>query len=129
MTDNQTTNPIEQAAELAGMGLDMRIEDGKFIIEPSDAGIALLASMRAQQEREEQAWSAVDELVEELEKTRDENSMFREALHNLADVLIELNQLAMAEKINRMLWKVVGIDDEGNEVEFDWFDEDAEEAQ
>jgi hypothetical protein len=124
MTDNQTTNPIEQAAELAGMGLDIRIEDGKFIIEPSDAGIALLASLQAQQNNADEAWEAVDEMTAAIEKMRDENSMFREALHNLAEVLIELNQLALAAKINRMLWKVVGIDDEGNEVEFNYFDDE-----
>jgi len=129
MTDNQTTNPIEQAAELAGMGLDIRIEDGKFIIEPSDAGIALLASLQAQQNNADEAWEAVDEMTAEIEKMRDENSEFREVLHALATLLENIGYDLEASRINRMLWKVVGIDDEGNEVEFNYFDEDAEEAQ
>jgi hypothetical protein len=129
MTDNQTTNPIEQAAELAGMGLDIRIEDGKFIIEPSDAGIALLASMQSQNAQSEAAWLAVDELVAEIEKMRNENSEFREVLHTLALLLDNIGYDLEASRINRMLWKVVGIDDEGNEVEFNYFDDNEEGAQ
>jgi len=123
MTD---INPIEQAAELAGLPLNMRIEDGVFMIEPSDAGIALLASIRAQQEDIDNAWTSVDDLSDALEKMRAENALFREMLHEVADLLDNVGLEKEAARINRTLWKVVAIDDDGNEVEFDYFDDEEE---
>jgi hypothetical protein len=127
MTDTAAEqNPIEQAAELAGMPLNMRIEDGVFMIEPSDAGIALLAAIRTQQEDIDTAWTSVDEMAEALEKMHTENSLFREVLQQLADLLDSIGYDTEASRINKMLWKVVGIDDEGNEIAFDYFDDEQE---
>lgn len=119
MTDK---NPIEQAEELAGMPLNMHIKDGVFIIEPSDAGIALLASLRAQQQDTETAWQSVDEMTEELEKARAENAVFRMLLSDTSEIMRNMGMDREANRIDRALWKVVGIDDEGNEVEFDYFE-------
>ena len=117
-------NPIEQAEELAGIPLNMRIEDGIFMIEPSDAGIALLASIKAQQSDIDTAWQSVDEMTEELEKMRNENALFRMMLSDTAEILHNMGMDQEAARIDRVLWKVVGIDDDGNEVEFDYFDDE-----
>lgn len=123
----ENLNPIEHAAKLAGQDLDIEIVDGAFIIRPSDAGVMLLAWLQSSQKESDQAWESVDEMTEKLETLRDENAMLRDMLVEVSDLLDNVGLEKEATRINRTLWRVVGIDDEGNEIDFEWFDEGHEE--
>jgi cell shape-determining protein MreC len=123
----ENLNPIEHAAMLAGQELEIEIKDGAFIMRPSDAGVMLLAWLQSAQKESDQAWDSVDEMTDKLENLRDENAVLREALESASDKLEFAGLENDAKDLRKLLWKVVGIDDEGNEIEFEWLDSDYEE--
>lgn len=94
------------------------IEDGKFIIEPANAGIVLLAALQTQQE-------TIDSLEEHLELTSkdyetivDENEDFRELLHECLNALPAGSELALT--VEERLWRVSGITSDGTEITIDY---------
>jgi hypothetical protein len=105
-----------------------------FIVEPAEAGIAMLAAMAAQNDAETRAWEASDELARQLEKTKQENARYRELLEGLSILLTELGYESRADEVEHALWPVTGVLDDGTEVEFEycargWACEEDDEAE
>jgi hypothetical protein len=121
--DNNDRNVLEQAEDLAGMELTATIEDGAFVIRPAEAGIALMASLATHNEQLEEAWKSADYLAKRLEDLRDENGVLRDELEDLFDYLTEIGNAPRASRITEVLWPVVGVLDDGTEVEFEYDDE------
>jgi hypothetical protein len=119
---------LDKAAELAGEAVEMTIEDGTFCIRPADAAIMMLASIAGMEKEIEDAWSAVDELTETIEKTREENATFREVLTDVAALMEYSGMENEAAAIYNVIYRVVGIDEDGNETEF-IFDPNKEQQQ
>ena len=123
MSDNEFVNSI---AEEIQHDFNMRIEDNKFIMEPAEAGIALLAAMSQRNDAETRAWEAADELTRVMEKLRTENAKFRTLLESLSILLESLGYEDRANDIERTLWPVIGVLEDGTEVAFEFYDEDVE---
>jgi len=117
MTDKTLLDDIAETIE---QEFNARIQDGMFIVEPAEAGIAMLAAMAARNEAETRAWEASDELARQLEKTKQENARYREILEGLSILLTELGYESRADEVERALWPVVGVLDDGTEVEFEY---------
>ena len=121
--DNKTPELLEQLEEMAGMGLDISIEDGAFTIRPADAGIALLAAINAHDDEMAETWKAVDDMAKTVEELRSENSLFRQLLLDVVDVMEHSGFEREAAIISRVIWSVKGINEDGEEVEFEWNDD------
>jgi hypothetical protein len=111
---------LDNIAETIEHEFNARIQDGMFIVEPAEAGIAMLAAMAAGNEAETRAWEASDELARQLEKTKQENSRYRDLLEGLSILLTELGYESRADEVERALWPVVGVLEDGTEVEFEY---------
>lgn len=122
---NETEKTIlDTANEIAGMPMEMNIKDGVFTISPSEGGIMLLATLREYESNIKEAWEAADELTETLEELRDENALFREMLMDVATLLEHSGMEREAKIINRTLWKVQGINADGEVVDFEWTEDE-----
>jgi hypothetical protein len=115
---------LDDIAETIEQEFNARIQDGMFIVEPAEAGIAMLAAMAARNEAETRAWEASDELARQLEKTKHENARYREILEGLSILLTELGYESRADEVERALWPVVGVLEDGTEVEFEYGETD-----
>ncbi len=80
----------------------------------------MLAVMAAGNEAEARAWEASDELARQLEKTKQENARYRDLLEGLSILLTELGYETRADEVERALWPVTGVLDDGTEVEFSY---------
>jgi hypothetical protein len=114
---------IEQVEELAGMGLDISIEENAFVIRPAEAGIALLAAIREHDDEMSETWTAVDDMAETVEQLRAENNLFRQLLLDVVEIFDDKNMTREATIISRAVWSVKGINEDGEEVEFQWNDD------
>jgi len=115
-------NPLELAQELAGQDFAATIEDNAFVIRPAEAGIAFLAAITTHSTELEQAWESADALATRLEELREENGIYRQELENITEILTVENYPQYVERINRILWPVVGINEDGTRVEFEYND-------
>jgi hypothetical protein len=113
-------NPLEMAQELADAEFSATIEDNAFVIRPAEAGIALLASITTHNTQLEDAWASADALAARLEELRAENGLFRQELENVSEILTVEGYSQYIDRINRILWPVVGINEDGTEVAFEY---------
>jgi hypothetical protein len=122
-----TTEPVfEQIAEAIDHEFSASIEDGVFKITPAEAGIAMFAALTTANDAEARAWEAADALAKQHDKLRTENAKYRAVLESLVVLLDELGFEDRSNEIERALWPVVGVLDDGTEVEFEYHDEPAE---
>lgn len=122
---SEEKNIIEDIQELVDQPfMSVSIRDGEFIINPAEAGIALMAAVSQQNEAESRAWEAAEELARELERLRQENARFRNELEPLVILLEELGYEDRSRQIERALWPVVGVLEDGTEVAFEYYDEE-----
>ncbi len=130
MSDETKTETIlDKANNIAGMQLDIKIDNGVFMVTPSEGGIMLLAALNDYEAQIKEAWEAVDDMARELEEKSDENSLFREMLTDVAGLMEYSGMEREARIINEVLYKVTGITEDGEEFTFVWnTDEDDEDA-
>ena len=103
----------------ANMGdFDAIIEDGKMIINPSDAGVQLFAYIAMAEDQIEKAEMETETAQEIIENLRQENAELRDLLESTTDKLFEYNEDTLAEDIIRKLYPVTGTFEDGTEVEF-----------
>jgi hypothetical protein len=115
---------IDEIAETVGHDLNIRIQDGEFIVTPAEAGIAMLAAMSEQAGAEDRIWSQVDALSKQAEKLRVENAKYRDLLESLTILLEQLGYDDRAHDIERALWPVVGVLEDGTEISYEYYDAD-----
>lgn len=115
-------NIIEQAAEIAGTELEMNIRDGELCIAPAEAGIMLLAAVAAWQEQADKREEYIEQLLERLEKLRDENAQYRDLLEECRERMLSFGFEDAANKIMNALWPVFGVLEDGTQVpvEMQW---------
>ena len=123
MEDNN--DMLQEIAETIGSDFTAYIEDGVFRITPPEAGIAIFAALSGHAEQLQEAWDATDELVLKLEEVRAENARYRDHLEHVQTVLEDVGYHEKAAEIDRTLWPVVGVLEDGTEVIFT-YDELAE---
>ena len=124
MEDNN--DMLHEIANNIGSAFTAYIEDGVFRITPPEAGIAIFAALSGHAEQLQDAWDATDELVLKLEKLSDENARYRDHLEYLQTVLENLGRYEVSAQIDRTLWPVIGILEDGTEVVFAYDDDEAE---
>lgn len=117
-------NIIDDIEETIEQPFNMEVRDGEFVITPAEAGIAMLAALSQRNDAETLAWETTEELAKELEKYRQENARYREALEPLVILLEELGFEERAHQIERALWPVIGVLEDGTEVAFEYYEED-----
>jgi hypothetical protein len=118
MTDN---NMLSDIAETINQEFTARIQDGVFIIEPAEAGVAMFAALANQEDEAARAWVEADVLVTKLEALREENASYREHLEKLQFLLDAIGYDDKVQEIDELLWPVVGVLEDGTEVSFEYF--------
>ena len=111
---------LEMAQELAESNFEATIEDNAFVIRPAEAGIALLAAITNTNDQLQSAWESADKLASALEDARTANGIFRHELELVTEVLAIENYPQYVQRINNLLWAVVGVTEDGTEVAFEY---------
>lgn len=102
---------FEKVAEKIGFdGLNVEIVDGKFIIEPSDAGLLLFAHLDIAEKQLVEREKDIMVLQNELEEVRDDNSQVRDLLDRCYGVLVEVGQHGLAEEVLAAAYFVKGVE-------------------
>lgn len=120
MTSQEETpkNILEEVSAEIGIDASFLIEDGRFIIAPSDAGIMILGALSMAQAREDEAWDEVDKLSTRLEEERERVGDLMDLLESTVDTLRECGATELADRIIDAAYPVSGIRDDGTIVRF-----------
>jgi hypothetical protein len=118
MEDNN--DMLQEIAETIGSDFTAYIEDGVFRITPPEAGIAIFAALSGHAEQLQDAWDATDELVLKLEEVREEAARLRDYLESLQLYLDAMGCDEKVSEIDHLLWPVVGVLEDGTEVQFQY---------
>lgn len=110
---------LEEIAETIGTdAFDAKIEDGKMVITPADAGIQIFAAIAMAEEQIEKAEVEVLAAREIIDNLRQDNSHLRDLLERTYSVLIESGQTELADEVIEAAYPLVGVQEDGTEVEF-----------
>jgi hypothetical protein len=111
---------LEEIAETIGTeNFDAKIVDGSMIITPSDAGIQIFAAVAMAEEQIEKAEAMAEASQEIIENLRQDNADLRDLLERTYSVLIESGQTELADEVINAAYPIVGIYDDGTEVEIE----------
>lgn len=116
---------LDNIAETIDQEFVARIQDGVFIIEPAEAGVAMFAALAREEEAANRAWEEAEALVDKLERLREENASYREHLEKLQFLLDAIGYQDKVQEIDELLWPVVGVLEDGTEIAFE-YNKDAE---
>ena len=111
---------LDNIAETIDQEFVARIQDGVFMIEPAEAGVAMFAALAREEEEASRAWAESEVLVEKLERLREENASYREHLEKLQFLLDAIGYDDKVQEIDELLWPVVGVLEDGTEVPFQY---------
>jgi hypothetical protein len=101
---------FEQIAETIGYDeFSATIEDGKFIITPADAGIALFGYIQIAEEQMNQYQEAAEGLRTEFAELREDNSLLRDLLERCYGVLMDAGHVALADEVIEAAYPVRGV--------------------
>lgn len=110
MTEN--TPAFQEMAETIGYdSFSADIIDGKFVISPADAGIALFGYVQIAEEQMTQYQEAMDVLREEFEELRNDNALLRDLLERTYGVLIEAGHSELADEVIEAAYPVRGVEE------------------
>jgi len=101
---------FEQIAETIGYDeFSATIDDGKFVITPADAGVALFGYVTIAEQQLAEYEEAVTDLRDEFNELRADNSALRGLLERCYQVLIEAGHTGLADEVIEAAYPVVGI--------------------
>jgi hypothetical protein len=120
----ENNDMLGEIAETIGSDFTAYIEDGVFRITPPEAGIAIFAALSGHAEQLQDAWDATDELVIKLEEVREEAAKLRDYLESLQLYLDAMGCDEKVSEIDHLLWPVVGVLEDGTEVQFEYVEID-----
>lgn len=101
---------FENVAELIDQPeLKAEIVDGKFIIEPADAGIALLGYIQINDMQLDEYHKEQEKLLVELDFIRDDNAKLRDFLDRIYGVLMDYENFELADELMSLMYPVKGI--------------------
>lgn len=105
------SNEFTEIAETIGYdNFTASIEDGKFIITPADAGIALFGYIQIAEDQMTQYQEAVEGLREEFEDLRNDNALLRDLLERCYGVLIDAGHVTLADEVIEAAYPIKGIE-------------------
>ena len=104
-----------KAKTIMGEDFKVNIVDGKMVIQPSEAGIALFSHIDISEQSHETAKLYTNTLEDLLEKVRSDNANLR----NLMELLVEkIDDTELVDEILKTIYPISAVDDEGKEVKF-----------
>jgi hypothetical protein len=116
--NNETPSMFDELKQIIGMDFHMEIKDGVFCITPAEAAIALFSATAATLANMENVWDEIDAANAkylELKNRTDEQQQLLEACWNSFLVKGFDNE---ADILENFLWPVIGILEDGTEVNF-----------
>lgn len=102
--------------------LEAVIEDGKFIITPSDAGIALLSFVQLGNEMLDEKDKQILKLTNELEGEKTYTANIITNVENIIEKLNEQGLTDLASEVLDTLYAITVVDFEGNTITIDTID-------
>jgi hypothetical protein len=118
-------NEFDEIAEIAGTDrFTAEIEDGKFIITPSDMGIALLGYVKMAEEQIKKSEEELEVASLEYQKQLDKNN---DILNFLDNFYLELKEEGLHDKAKKLINFIYPLNitlETGEEIEVkDWIEE------
>ena len=109
---------FEEIAEKIGYdSFSALIEDGKFIITPADAGIALFGYIQIAEAQLNEYQEAAEGLRTEFDELREDNSLLRDLLERCYGVLMDSGHFVLAEEVIEAAYPVRGVTELEDEVD------------
>jgi hypothetical protein len=103
---------FEEMSEVVGInGFTAEIQDGKFVISPADAGVALFAFVQTNNERLDAADAVIEELNNLVEELREDNAGLRDLLERVYGVLLDAGYPDLADEVITAAYPVKGIEE------------------
>ena len=121
----EDSNTLQKIVETIGSEFTAHIDDGALHAKQLETGVAMSAALASSERNTYNPQAETDSLAKQLEKLLAENARYLAHLEDLQTVLENVGYHEVAAEIDRTLWPVIGILEDGTEIVFT-YDELAE---